>query len=154
MKDLTWGAAWNYTRADMRNPSSSDSKSYDQNIVGTALSWTPDNWTFSLGGGWYQNFLTTKKTDVHNYFAGDAWGIEYFAGYKFPIGQYAVKSIQPYFMGDRLQYVNGRNYQRIDNGVGVSFQLDYGFRVDYEHVFTSSTDNLGDMNLVRLRYDF
>ena len=56
-------------------------------------------------------------------------------------------------MGDRLQYVNGRNYQRIDNGVGVSFQLDYGFRVDYEHVFTSSTDNLGDMNLVRLRYD-
>ncbi|MEA7592383.1 hypothetical protein ONR49_26385, partial [Salmonella enterica subsp. enterica serovar Virginia] len=27
-------------------------------------------------------------------------------------------------------------------------------RVDYEHVFTSSTDNLGDMNLVRLRYDF
>jgi hypothetical protein len=45
----------------MRNPSSSDSKSYDQNIVGTALSWTPDNWTFSFGGGWYQNFLTTKK---------------------------------------------------------------------------------------------
>ncbi len=74
-------------------------------------------------------------------------GIEYFAGYKFPINQYAVKSIQPYFMGDRLEYVNGRNYQRIDNGLGISFQLDYGFRVDYEHVFTSSTDNLGDMNL-------
>lgn len=99
MKDLTWGTAWNYTRAEMRDPSSADSKTYDQNIVGTALSWTPDNWTFSFGGGWYQNFLTTKKTDVHNYFAGDAWGIEYFAGYKFPINQYAVKSIQPYFMG-------------------------------------------------------
>ena len=151
---MTWGTAWNYTRAEMRDPSSADSKTYDQNIVGTALSWTPDNWTFSFGGGWYQNFLTTKKTDVHNYFAGDAWGIEYFAGYKFPINQYAVKSIQPYFMGDRLEYVNGRNYQRIDNGLGISFQLDYGFRVDYEHVFTSSTDNLGDMNLVRLRYDF
>ena len=38
-------------------------------------------------------------------------------------------------MGDRLQYVKGRNYQRIDNGLGISFQLDYGFRVDYEHVF-------------------
>ena len=48
---------------------------------------------------------------------------EYFAGYKFPINQYAVKSIQPYFMGDRLEYVNGRNYQRIDNGLGISFQL-------------------------------
>ena len=98
--------------------------------------------------------MTSKKVSVNDYFAGDAWGIEYFAGYKFPIGQYAVKSIQPYFMGDRIETMNGRNYQRIDNGVGVSFQLDYGFRVDYEHVFTSSTDDLGDMNLVRLRYDF
>ena len=152
--DLTWGAAWNYTRAEMRQPSTGDSKTYDQTILGTALSWTPDNWTFSVGGGWYQNFMLTKKKDVHDYFAGDAWGIEYFAGYKFPIAQYAVKYIQPYFMGDRLEFANGRNYQRIDNGVGVTFQLDYGFRVDYEHVFTSSTDNLGDMNLVRLRYDF
>ncbi|WP_227318784.1 porin [Cedecea davisae] len=153
-KELSWGAAWNYTRADMRNPNNGDTKSYDQNILGTALSWKPDNWTFSFGGGWYQNFLMTKQKDVNNYFAGDAWGIEYFAGYTIPVGQYALKSVQPYFMGDRMQYVNGRSYQRIDNGLGVSFKLDYGFQVDYEHVFTSSTDNLGDMNVVRLRYDF
>ncbi|MDF3829525.1 MULTISPECIES: porin [unclassified Pseudocitrobacter] len=152
-KDLTWGTSWNYTRAEMRDQDQ-NSKTYDQNIVGTAFSWKPDNWTFALGGGWYQNFMTTKKIDAKDYFAGDAWGLEYFAGYTFPIGQYAVKSIQPYFMGDRIEYVNGRNYLRTDNGVGISFQLDYGFRVDYEHVFTSSTDNLGDMNLVRLRYDF
>lgn len=57
--DLTWGTAWNYTRAEMRG---NTSKTYDQNIVGTALSWKPDNWTFSLGGGWYQNFMTTKKS--------------------------------------------------------------------------------------------
>jgi hypothetical protein len=53
-----------------------------------------------------------------------------------------------------LQYVSGRDYQRIDNGLGVTVQFDYGFRVDVEHVLTSSTDNLGDMTLVRLRYDF
>ncbi len=153
-KDLTWGTAWNYTRAEMRDHGNDESKSYDQNIYGTALTWKPDNWTFSFGGGYYQNFLTTKKVDVDNYFAGDAWGIEYLAGYTIPVGQYALKSVMPYFMGDRLEYINDRNYQRIDNGVGVTFQLDYGFRVDYEHVFTSSTDNLGDMNLVRLRYDF
>ncbi|MDN4917695.1 hypothetical protein QY008_25070, partial [Klebsiella pneumoniae] len=41
------------------------------------------------------------------------------------------------FMGDRLEYVNGRNYQRIDNGLGISFQLDYGFRVDYELLWSS-----------------
>lgn len=152
--DLTWGTAWNYTRAEMRNPSTSGSKDYDQNIVGTAISWKPDNWTLTFGGGWYNNFLTTKKADVNDYFAGDAWGIEYLAGYTVPVGQYAVKSVMPYFMGDRLEYVTGRNYQRIDNGLGVTVQFDYGFRVDVEHVLTSSTDNLGDMTLVRLRYDF
>ena len=153
-KDLTWGTAWNYTRAEMRNPGNGDSESYDQNIFGTALTWKPDNWTFSFGGGYYNNFLTTKKSNVHDYFAGDAWGIEYLAGYTVPVGQYGLTSVMPYVMGDRLEYVTGRDYQRIDNGVGVTFKLDYGFRVDYEHVFTSSTDNLGDMNLVRLRYDF
>ncbi|AMH01206.1 porin [Serratia liquefaciens] len=152
--DLTWGTAWNYTRAEMRNPSTSGSKNYDQNIVGTAISWKPDNWTLTFGGGWYNNFLTTKKANINDYFAGDAWGIEYLAGYTVPVGQYAVKSVMPYFMGDRLEYVTGRNYQRIDNGLGVTVQFDYGFRVDVEHVLTSSTDNLGDMTLVRLRYDF
>ncbi|KIS45697.1 porin [Kosakonia radicincitans] len=154
-KDLTWGTAWNYTKANVRNSSTGDTDSYSQNIYGTALSWTPDNWTFSFGGGWYENFLTTGQKNVHDYFAGDAWGIEYFAGYKIPVGQYALKYVQPYVMGDRLQYTTGRDYQRIDNGVGVTFQLDYGFRVDYEHVFTSSSDkSLADMNIVRLRYDF
>ncbi|HAZ76687.1 MULTISPECIES: porin [Enterobacteriaceae] len=152
--ELTWGTAWNYTRAKIYNPHNSDSKTWDQNIVGTALSWSPDRWTLSVGGGWYQNFMTTKKVSIDHYFAGDAWGIEYFAGYKIPVGQYALKSVQPYVMGDRIEYLNGRDYLRTDNGVGVTFQLDYGFRVDYEHVFTSSTDDLGDMNLVRLRYDF
>ncbi len=152
--DLTWGTAWNYTHAEMRNPSTSGSKSYDQNIFGTAISWKPDNWTLTFGGGYYNDFLTTKKADVNNYFAGDAWGIEYLAGYTVPVGQYAVKSVMPYFMGDRLEYITGRNYQRIDNGLGVTVQFDYGFRVDVEHVLTSSTDNLGDMTVVRLRYDF
>ncbi|WP_457292147.1 hypothetical protein, partial [Pseudomonas azotoformans] len=64
-------------------------------------------------------------------------------GYAFPINQYAVKTVQPYFMGDRLTYVSGRDYQRIDNGLGLSVQLDYGFRVDYEHVFSSTTDDRG-----------
>ncbi len=153
-KDLTWGTAWNYTKASMRDPSTGEGRDYNQNLFGTALSWTPDNWVLSAGGGFYENFLLTKRTNLNDYFAGNAWGIEYFAGYNFHIDQYGLKVIQPYFMGDRLQYVSGRNYQRIDNGLGVLFQLQHGFRVDVEHMFTSSTDKIGDLNLVRLRYDF
>ncbi|MGF6191057.1 hypothetical protein ABIE12_002395 [Serratia sp. 509] len=38
--------------------------------------------------------------------------------------------------------------------MGISCQFDYGLRADVKHVLTSSTDNLGDMTVVRLRYDF
>lgn len=161
-KDLKWGVAWNYTKAKLENYENRDRNTYNQNIYGTALSWTPDNWTLAAGAGWYQNYLPVSKngklskTQINrgNFFADDAWGYEYFIGYAFPIGQYAVKSIQPYVMGDRLEFVNGTNWKRISNGLGVNFTFDYGFSVQYEHVFTSSTDNGGDVNLVRLRYDF
>ncbi|BDH46760.1 membrane protein [Salmonella enterica subsp. enterica serovar Choleraesuis] len=160
-EDLTWGLAWNYTKAELRNYEGHDSETYNQNIWGTALSWTPDNWTLAGGFGWYQNYIplksgfTAKPINNGNGFADDAWGYEYFIGYTFPIGQYAVKSIQPYVMGDRLEFVNGSNWKRIDNGLGLNFKFDYGFSVQYEHVFTSSTDkSIGDVNLVRLRYDF
>src|SRR5471030_373875 len=129
-KELTWGTAYNYTDAEMKNPSRHSSTDYDH------------------------NFLTTKLKTDNDYFAGDAYGLEYFLGYTIPVNQFAVKTVQPYFMGDRLSYVTGRNYQIIDNGLGISLQMNYGFRVDYEHVFTSTTDDRGDMNLIRLRYDF
>ncbi len=85
---LTWGSAWNYTRGDMRDPGSGRTQGYNQNIVGTAISWKPDNWTLTFGGGWYNNFLPTKTADVSNYFAGEAWGIEYLAGYTLSEGLY------------------------------------------------------------------
>ncbi len=152
--DLTLGAAYNYTSAEVKNRKNSDNKDYDQHILGSALSWKPDNWTLALGGGWYHNFLMTKVNDEQDFFAGNAYGVEYYLGYTVPVEQYAVQSIQPYFMGDRLKYVSGRHYQRNDNGVGVAVKLDYGFRVDFEHVFTNSTDHIGDINLVRLYYNF
>ncbi len=152
--DLSWGTAWNYTKATVYDHARGESKDYNQNIVGTALGWTPGNWTLSAGGGYYQNFLKSKLKRADDYFAGNAWGLEYFAGYKFPVQQAGIKAVMPYVMGDRLEYINDRDYKRIDNGLGVAVFANYGFRVDVEHVFTSSTDKQGDTNLVRLRYDF
>lgn len=153
-KNLTWGTAYNLTSAEVKSRAKDNSKDYDQSILGTALSWTPGNWTLSAGGGWYHNYLLTTKSDPQDYFAGNAYGVEYFAGYTIPVSKFAVQSVQPYFMGDHLEYVSGRNYQRTDNGLGVAVKLDYGFRVDFEHVITNSTDNISDINLVRLYYNF
>ncbi|NMP27706.1 porin [Rahnella sp. SAP-1] len=153
-KNLAWGTAYNFTSAEVKSRTKVDSKDYDQSILGTALAWTPGNWSFSAGGGWYHNFLMTKIANDQNYFAGNAYGVEYNAGYTFPINSYAIQSVKPYFMGDHLEYVSGRNYQRTDNGLGVSLKLNYGFQVDVEHVITNSTDKIGDINLVRLYYNF
>ena len=56
-------------------------------------------------------------------------------------------------MGDRIEYVNGRNYLRTDNGVGISFQLDYGFR-GLRTRFHLQHRQSGRHEPVRLRYDF
>lgn len=152
--DLSLGVAWNETRATIKHPGANDDKTYNQHIVGAALSWVPDNWTFALSGGWYKNFLQTQSTRTDRYFAGDAWGVEYYASYTFPIDRAGLKTVQPFFMGDRLEYTTGRDYKRIDNGLGILIGLAYGFSVDYEHMFTSSTDHQGDVNMVRLSYDF
>ncbi|WP_213993585.1 autotransporter domain-containing protein [Sodalis sp. dw_96] len=151
---LSWGLAYDYTNADLKEPTAGKSKEYNQSIMGTGLSWTPGNWMVSASGGFYQNFLTTKIKDTNDYFAGDAYGIEYFAGYTFPINSFAIKTIKPYFMGDRLEYLDDRNYEKLDNGVGISFQLKYGFRVDYEHVFTTATGGNYGTNIIRAWYDF
>lgn len=153
-QDLSLGVAWNETRATIKHPGTGDDKTWDQHIVGAAVSWAPDNWSFALSGGWYKNFLQTESQRTSHYFAGDAWGIEYYAGYTFPVDRVVLKTVQPFFMGDRLEYATGRNYKRIDNGLGILLGFAYGFSVDYEHMFTSSTDRQGDVNLVRLSYDF
>lgn len=151
---LTWGVAWNETRATIKHPGIGDDRKYNQHIVGTGVSWAPDNWTFALSGGWYNNFLPTGSDSTRHYFAGDGWGTEYYASYTFLIQRLGISSIQPFFMGDRLQYTSGKSYKRIDNGLGILLAFDHGFSVDFEHMFTSSTDHIGDANLVRLSYDF
>jgi hypothetical protein len=70
-KDLTWGTAWNYTRADMRNPANGDSETYNQNILGTALSWKQLDllrWRRLVS-----ELPDHQKVSTDDYFAGDAW---------------------------------------------------------------------------------
>lgn len=152
--NLSLGSAYNYTKAEVTDRKAGDGKKYNQSIVGSALTWTPGRWNLSAGAGYYHNFLTNKNTDARNYFAGNAYGIEYYASYTIPVNTYALKSVKPYFMGDYLKYTSGRDYSRTDNGVGVQFKLAYNLSVTYEHQLINSSDNLGDVNSLRVTYDF
>jgi predicted porin len=155
-QDLTWGTAYSYIKQSIMAPNGIDSGTSNtgQQLLGTGLSWKPGNWTLAAGGGWYRNFLMTTQKDRHDYFAGNAYGGEYYVGYTLPVKQYLVKNITPYYAGDRLKFNTDRDYQQHHNTLGISTMFDYGFQIDVEHVFTNSTDGKSDLNLVRLRYDF
>lgn len=154
--DLTWGTVYSYTSAEVKSVGSvdADSTRYDQQLLGSGLSWKPDNWTLAMSGGWYHDFLMTTLKQQGDYFAGNAYGVEYYAGYTFPVESFGVKNITPYYSGDYLKYMSGRDYQSTHQYVGVTAALDYGFKIDLEHTFSNTTDDQGDVNLVRLSYDF
>lgn len=155
---MNWpcGTAYSYIQQSIKQSNGVDNGNKDngQQLLGTGLSWKPDNWTLAASAGWYRNFLMTGVKNRHDYFAGNAYGVEYYAGYTFPVSQYLVKNITPYYAGDRLKFNTGRDYQSNHQTLGISTKFDYGFQIDVEHVFTNTTDNKSDLNLVRLRYDF
>lgn len=157
-KDLTWGTVYSYTQAEIKNtsnaPSGAGSHSYNQQLLGTGLSWKPDNWTLAATVGWYKDFLMTTRKARNDYFAGNAYGVEYYAGYTFPVEKFFVKNITPYYAGDRLKYNTDRDYQANHQYIGITTKFAYGFQIDLEHTFSNTTDHQSDANLVRLRYDF
>ncbi len=57
-----------------------------------------------------------------------------FCRLRFPDWSEVCRGYSAVLYGRRGEYVNGRDYLRTDNGVGITFS-GYGFRVDYEHVF-------------------
>ncbi|MEI2684009.1 porin [Erwinia aphidicola] len=150
---LSWGLAWNRTRASMSD-AQQQRKRFDQQILGTGFSWKPGHWTVAATGGWFRNFTPLAGRPLRRYFATRAWGLSYFIGRDFAVNRYGLKSIMPIYFGAQLRAGQHRERYQRENGLGVEFFLYKGFRFDYQHVFRSSNDHIGDLNLFRLRYDF
>lgn len=60
----------------------------------------------------------------------------------------------PYYFGVQLRAGDHHQRYQRENGLAVALLLYKGFCIDYEHVFRSSNDHMGDINFVRFRYDF
>lgn len=153
--ELTLAVAGVMTRDSLRNDDHSQSRRVNQQLLGSGLSWKPGLWTVAVSGGWYHHFVALARQPASRYFARNAWGASYFVGRDFPVRLPVLKSIMPIYFGDQLRAGHGpeRHFVR-ENGVGVVFYLKKGFRIDYQHVFRSSNDHMGDINFMRLRYDF
>ena len=87
---------------------------------------------------------------MNHYFAGNAWGVEYYAGYR----TVQITKSAPLLMRDKMQFATGRNYQFTDNGLRISFTLADGQSMNDENTPTPGSDNSGGINLVRFNDDF
>lgn len=158
-KNLSWASSWKHNDAQLTNNAQTNSLS--QQAIATSLFYFDQKWMLALGAGWYKNLLPNFDAyaqpisqQMQNLLDTEAYGIEYYAGYNFAIGEHGIKYIQPYVMGNQLKYTQGYDFTRRDLGVGVAARFQYGLGFDYERIYTSDSSNTPDMHLFRLRYEW
>ncbi|HDS1238232.1 TPA: porin [Pluralibacter gergoviae] len=153
-KDLTVSAAWNQTKATIKN-SAGEQKGYHQQYSGAALTWQPDNWYLVGTATWYKHYVPTKRTaTVDRYFAGDGYGLESFAGYTFHIDKPLLQSVQPYLGADTLRLKGEENYHANHVYLGMYTQIAYGFSFYLERTLASTSDNEAHTTWLSVYYDF
>ena len=151
--DLTLGATYANTSSEIKG--SGNQRSFRQQLTGSSLTWTGGNWYLAAGAGYYTNFVPDPAAGgLEDYFASDAYGVEYIARYSFQVDHDWVQSIKPFVAGDRLKRLGSADSQTNHQVLGVTTQFNHGFRLDLERIFANTSDSEPDSVLARLRYDF
>ncbi|WP_456267865.1 hypothetical protein M1D97_11505 [Kushneria sp. AK178] len=150
--DLTLGGAYANTSAEVK--SEGDQQSFRQQLTGSSLTWTGGNWYLAVGAGYYEDFVPDPAGGLEDYFASDAYGVEYIARYSFQLDNDWVQSIKPFLAGDRLKRLGSADSQTNHQVLGVTTQFNHGFRLDLERIFANTSDSEPDSVLARVRYDF
>lgn len=156
-KNLNWGTS--YKHNEVRLSEGDHRHDFSQDALATALLYNKDEWMLGIGAGWYKNLVPDGRAlkqsipdKIQNYLDTEAYGFEYYAGYKFNIQEHGIKFVRPYVMGDYIKYTKGEDFSRTDYGVGVAFRFNYGLGFDYERLYTSDSLGTPDMHLFRLIY--
>jgi len=159
--NLTWGASYTYMKAKVHkfNTPNPDQTNYNQQLLGTSMTWTPGNWHFAGLVGYYRDYTPVtvdgSPVDAGNYFHKNARSAELFASYTFPVAGGVLTGIQPYYA---LSLNRWHNYDQTYNYLGVIAKFRYGFSIWLEHQFTNTSSTKpnanADISKIRLRYDF
>lgn len=158
-KNLSWATSWKYNDASLNNQQ--DKHDLKQEIWASSLFYFDGKWMLSFGAGWYKNLVPnfdaySESSDfqLQSLLNTEAYGVEFYAGQHFKIEEYGIKFIQPYIMGNQLEYTSGSEFKRRDLGVGIAARFNHGFGFDYERLYTHDTFQTPDMHLFRLRYEW
>ncbi|WP_025732626.1 porin [Carnimonas nigrificans] len=157
--DLKVGTAYSYNKADLRKDGNPEKSTWDQQSLGTSISWAPGNWYLAGMIGYYKDFIPADRAggissaalNPDQYFRGNAHGWEGYAGYTIPVAGGWVTGIQPYIAESALRF---QHYSETLNYVGMNIAFAYGFSISLEHQFSNTSDHQPDISKARLRYDF
>lgn len=135
----TLSAAYSSTAAKINN--AKQHQQLQQNILGTAISLTPRQWTLVATASYYHDYVPfLHPYSIDQYFAGDGYGLEGFAGYSFKFDRPYFSELQPYIAADTLQLkANQRQYSH-HQFIGLATQLSTHIRLATEYTFVQATD--------------
>lgn len=158
-KKLSLGVSYKHNEARLND--SINSHDLSQDLIASALYYFDGKWMLGAGVGWYKNLLPNNSAlnqqtpaNLEQYLDTEAYGFEYYAGYRFNVQNHGIQSVQPYVMGDYIKYTHGDDFSRKDYGVGVAFRFNYGLGFDYERLYTHDNKSTPDLHLFRLRYQW
>ncbi|WP_353173863.1 porin [Acinetobacter rudis] len=150
----TLSAAYSTTKAKLSDLK--QERNIEQNVLGTAVTFTPNQWYLVGTASYYHNFVpTTHERQWQNYFIGDGYGLEAFAGYNFKFDRAYFTELQPYIAVDRLSLVADQNDYINHKFIGLLSQISKDIKVYTEYTFVNAKDKrLKDMAYITVYYSF
>ncbi|MDQ8952265.1 porin [Acinetobacter rudis] len=152
--DTTLSAAFSNTKAKIYNLT--EEKQLNQQILGTAITFNPNQWYLVGTASYYHNFVPThQEPQPQNYFYGDGYGLEAFAGYNFKFDRNYFYELQPYIAADRL-VLNSTAQDNVNHQfIGLITQVNKDIKVYTEYTFVNAKDkSLKDMAYITIYYSF
>ncbi|MCC3718725.1 porin [Rouxiella badensis] len=153
-KTLTWSGVYTLTNARMKNDNN-DSKQYHQQTTATALTWQPGAWYLVATANYYKDYVPSHQDNVNqnNYFAGDGYGLEAFAGYTFTFNKELLKSVQPYVAADQLKLKGNEDYDAHHVYLGTAFDFGHHLSLYVERTLARAPGQ-SDSTAVSFYYNF
>ena len=141
--DLTYSLAASTTKADVTlQQDPNHIHDYQQNVVGSAITFKPNDWYLVTTASYYHDFVPAMKyKSADHFFAGDGYGLEAFAGYTFKLDLPYLKSIQPYVAVDTLQLKSEQNFRSNHQYIGFNTEINKKLKIMTEHTFASNSNH-------------
>lgn len=146
-----------YSTTNIRLSDPQQEKNLKQQVLGTALTFTPNQWYLVGTASYYHDFVPTPhKPQLHNYFVGDGYGLEAFAGYSFKFDRDYFTELQPYIAADHLSLKSDQKEHINHTFIGLVTQINKSVKVYTEYTFVDANrdKSLKDMAYITVFYNF